>query len=105
MRTFALLVIAAAMEVGGDALIRSGLKGGGGLLIALGAAVLVSYGIVVNLTALDFGRLMGLYIVMFFVVSQLAAILFFRERPPLPVLVGGAVVIAGGVTMACWRSL
>ena len=104
MRMFVLLVLAAVMEVGGDALIRSGLKSGGGLLMVLGAAVLVGYGFMVNLTALDFSRLMGLYIVIFFVVAQLTAMLFFRERLPLPVLLGGALVVGGGLTMACWRT-
>ena len=104
MGKFLLLLMAAALEVGGDALIRSGLKGGGGLLLALGAAVLVSYGFMVNLTSLDFGRLMGLYIVIFFVVAQLTATLFFRERLLAPVVVGGVLVIGGGLVMACWRT-
>ena len=103
MGKFLLLVIAAALEVGGDALIRSGLKGGGGLLMALGAVVLVSYGFMVNLTSLDFSRLMGQYIASFFVVAQLTAVLFFREKLQLPVLVGGALVVGGGLTMACWQ--
>jgi small multidrug resistance family-3 protein len=60
-----LLIGAAVLEVGGDALIRAGIKGGGLLLVLLGAVVLVSYGFLVNLTSLDFSRLMGLYIVVF----------------------------------------
>jgi drug/metabolite transporter superfamily protein YnfA len=104
MRMFVLMVLAATLEVGGDALIRSGLKSGGGLLMALGAVVLVGYGFMVNLTSLDFSRLMGLYIVIFFVVAQLTAMLFFGEKPPLPVLVGGVFVMGGGLTMACWQA-
>jgi len=102
MGKFLLLVIAAAFEVGGDALIRSGPKGGGWLLMALGAVVLASYGVMVNLTSLDFSRLMGLYIVIFFVVAQLTAVLVFREKLQLPVLAGGVLVVGGGLTMACW---
>jgi small multidrug resistance family-3 protein len=104
MWKFLLLVIAAALEVGGDALIRSGLKGGGVLLMAMGAVVLVIYGFMVNLTSLDFGRLMGLYIAIFFVVAQLTAVLFFREKLQLPVLVGGVLVVGGGLTMAYWQT-
>ena len=63
MKEFILLIVAAVFEVGGDALIRAGLKGGGVLLMVGGAAVLVIYGFMVNLTKLDFGRLMGIYIV------------------------------------------
>jgi small multidrug resistance family-3 protein len=81
-----------------------GLKGRGVSFMVLGAAVLVGYGFLVNLTALDFGRLMGLYIVLFFVVSQLTALVLFRERLPLPVLVGGLLIVAGGVTMIFWRA-
>ncbi len=79
MPTLVLMLLAAILEVGGDALIRMGLKGRGISFMVLGAAVLVGYGFLVNLTALDFGRLMGLYIVLFFVVAQLTAMLFFEN--------------------------
>ena len=104
MEKFLLLLVAAVLEVGGDALIRHGLKGGGGLLMALGAVVLVGYGFLVNLTAIDFGRLMGIYIALFFVVAQLTSVLIFREKLAAPVLVGGALVVGGGLTMACWQT-
>ena len=103
MRELAMLVLAALLEVGGDALIRRGLKGGGvGLMIA-GVAVLAAYGFMVNLTHLDFGKLMGLYIVLFFVVAQAVSVLAFKEPLKLPVLVGGSLVVAGGVLMTLWR--
>jgi len=102
MHTLPLLLLAAILEVAGDALIRVGLKGGGILAMAAGAAVLVAYGFMVNLTKLDFGRLMGQYIVIFFLVAQITAWLFFKETPRMPVLIGGALVVAGGVTMAVW---
>jgi iron-sulfur cluster assembly accessory protein len=54
------MVLAAALEVGGDALVRKGLRGAGVGLVALGFIVLGSYGIVVNRLALDFSRLLGL---------------------------------------------
>ena len=100
MRTLLVLLLAAVLEVGGDALLRAGLKGKGALLLAAGAAALILYGVLVNLTALDFGRLMGVYIVLFFVISQLTAVLLFHERPPLPVLLGGLLVICGGIIMS-----
>jgi small multidrug resistance family-3 protein len=104
MREAILLVLAAVLEVAGDALIRSGLKGRGVALMAAGGAVLVGYGFMVNLTHLDFGRLMGLYIVLFFVVAQLVSVLIFKERLHLPVVVGGAMIVAGGVLMTVWRT-
>ena len=42
--------LAALLEVGGDALIRKGLRGFGAGFIVLGVAALGSYGIVVNMT-------------------------------------------------------
>ena len=70
----------------------------------LGGCILVAYGFMVNLTKLDFSRLMGLYIVMFFLVAQTTAVLIFKERLHIGVICGGALVLAGGITMAVWRS-
>lgn len=103
MRELVLLIAAAALEVGGDALIRSGLRERGTVLMGAGAIVLIAYGFMVNMTKLDFGRLMGIYIVLFFMVAQLTSVLFFKERLAMPVLVGGAFILAGGVTMTLWR--
>jgi small multidrug resistance family-3 protein len=87
-----------------DALVRWGLKGGRWYGLALGAAVLFAYGLSVNLARWDFGRLMGVYIATFFVVAQLAAVVFFRERLPLPTIVGGALIVAGGILITVWRA-
>jgi small multidrug resistance family-3 protein len=103
IRTAIFLILAATLEVGGDALVRWGLKGGRVLGLVLGAAALFSYGLTVNLTTLDFGKLMGLYIAVFFVVAQAMAILFFHETLPLPGLVGGALIVTGGLLMTLWR--
>lgn len=59
MREAGYLVVAALLEVGGDALVRWGLKGGRWYGFAAGAAVLFGYGLSVNLPKWDFGRLMG----------------------------------------------
>jgi small multidrug resistance family-3 protein len=103
MREALLLVTAAILEVGGDALIRAGLKGSGIFFLIAGAAVLVVYGFMVNLTGLDFGRLMGIYIVLFFLVAQVVSVVFFKERLSPSLLVGGTLVIAGGLLMMLWR--
>lgn len=42
---------------------------------------------------------MGLYIAIFFVVSQVISFVFFGERPSVAVLAGGALVVAGGLVM------
>ena len=103
MREFGLLILAAALEVGGDALTRWGLRGGRWYGLVLGAAVLFLYGLSVNLPKWDFGRLMGVYIAVFFVVSQIIAVLFFKEALRLPIWVGGALIVAGGILISVWR--
>jgi len=104
MREIGLLIVAALLEVGGDALVRWGLRGGHKIGLLLGAAVLFAYGLSVNLPKWDFGKLMGVYIAVFFVVSQGVAVVFFRERIHLPTLVGGGLIIAGGLVLMFWRA-
>jgi drug/metabolite transporter superfamily protein YnfA len=103
MRELCLLLSAAVLEVAGDALIRAGLKGKAALLMIAGAAVLVAYGFMVNLTHLDFGRLMGIYIVLFFVVAQTVSVACLGERLTAPVIAGGCLIIAGGALMTFWH--
>ncbi len=98
--TLVALVLAAALELGGDAAVRRGLVESAGLWLALGAVTLVAYGFVVNLNrSIEFGRLMGLYIAVFFVISQLLGFAFFGERPSLSLIVGGALIVAGGLVI------
>jgi drug/metabolite transporter superfamily protein YnfA len=98
IRTFGVLMVAAVLEIVGDALIRRGMESRA-WLFAIGAASLVIYGVVVNKGALDFGRLMGVYIAVFFVVSQIVTMIIYRELPTPRTLVGGTLIIAGGLTI------
>src|SRR3954467_14774232 len=79
------LVVAAVLEAGGDAVVRTGLHATGSLrragLLCAGGAVLFAYGVVVNAPAWDFGRLLGLYVVFFFIVAQVISWLFFHQPP------------------------
>ncbi len=93
-----LLVCAAALEVGGDAAMRVGLRGSHWAFL-LGAALLAGYGLIVNQPALPFNRLLGTYIAVFFVVSQLVAFLVFGERPAPHLLAGGALVLLGAAVI------
>ena len=104
MQAALVLVLAAILEVGGDALVRWGLRGKQWTGLALGAAFLVAYGFSVNLPRWDFGRMMGVYIAVFFVVSQVVAVGFFREKLPLPTVLGGILIVAGGILIAVWRA-
>jgi drug/metabolite transporter superfamily protein YnfA len=104
--TLSILFLAALLEAGGDALVRSGL-GASALPIrwgcfAAGALVLFLYGYVVNTPTWDFGRLLGVYVVFFFVVAQLISWLFFGHVPTRGVWLGGAFIVTGGVIMTAW---
>lgn len=99
MRVLIVLMLAALLEVGGDALIRMALRGGRPAGWPLGAAVLFAYGVTVNLPRWDFGRLLGVYIAVFFVVSQVVGALAFSERLRAPTLFGGALIVAGGLVL------
>ncbi len=68
-------------------------------MLGAGALSLVIYGVVVNKGSLDFGRLMGAYIAVFFVVSQIIAMIFYRQLPALRTIAGGALIIVGGFTI------
>jgi len=104
---YLLLLLAAGLEAGGDALVRVGLHGPGlatrlGLLTG-GAVVLFAYGVTVNSPPWDFGKLLGVYVTLFFVVAQVINLVFFQIRPDLPIFVGGALIIAGGLVVTLWR--
>ena len=99
--TLLLLLGAALLEVGGDALIRSGLHSitasARALFFTSGAIVLFGYGYMVNALTWDFGRLLGLYVVFFFVVAQLISWVMFGQKPSESILLGGAFIVIGGV--------
>ena len=103
---FALLLLAAILEVGGDALVRGGLQTHGTARIgfmAAGAVILFSYGLFVNLSPLDFGKVLGAYVVLFFVVAQIMNWLVFGVQPGAAIFLGGALICAGGTVLAIWQ--
>jgi small multidrug resistance family-3 protein len=97
LQALAVLVVAAVLEVGGDAVIRKGLRGSGVALVVLGFVVLGSYGVVVNLLALDFSRLLGAYVGVFAVTSVVVGALAFGERVAPTTFIGLAVILAGSL--------
>lgn len=105
--TALLLFTAAVLEVGGDAAVRVGLHSataaGRGAMFVAGAAILLAYGIFVNTAPADFGRLLGIYVVFFFVVAQIVNRVAFGRDPSPAVLVGGVLIVLGGVVMTVWQ--
>jgi small multidrug resistance family-3 protein len=102
-----LLSLAAFLEAFGDSFFQIGMHRSAGLgrvgAFAAGAAVLAAYGSVVNLPRWDFGRLLGVYVALFFLMAQVLNKVRFGQSPSLPVCVGGTLVVAGGLVMALWR--
>jgi drug/metabolite transporter superfamily protein YnfA len=96
LKTLAILTLAALLEVGGDALVRIGLRSYG-YPLAAGAFTLVAYGVLVNQTSVDFNRLMGIYIAIFFVVSQTISLILFKQVPDDRILLGGGFIVTGGL--------
>jgi hypothetical protein len=105
---FALLIVAAFLEAFGDSLFQSGLyrsEGAArGLFFLSGAIVLALYGFTVNLPHWDFGKLLGVYVVLFFLVAQVLAKVRFNQAPTLPIYVGGSLITTGGLIIAFWRT-
>jgi drug/metabolite transporter superfamily protein YnfA len=106
--TLLLLTIAAVLEAGGDALARTALHSHDAMLVRVGifaaaALVLFVYGVTVNLPPWDFGRLLGVYVSLFFVVAQIINRLTFDTRPTLPIIAGGTLILAGGMLMTFWK--
>lgn len=102
--TILMLFTAALLEAGGDALVRFGLRSNAlwqrAALFAVAAIVLFAYGWTVNRPPWEFGKLLGLYVVFFFVIAQFISWLAFKQTPSLAVLLGGALIIAGGTVIA-----
>jgi small multidrug resistance family-3 protein len=96
------------LEAGGDALVRVGLHASASLprigFLAAGAAVLFAYGVTVNTPSWDFGRLLGVYVTLFFVAAQAINYFAFNVQPGLPIFVGGALIIAGGLLITFWHT-
>jgi len=105
---FAVLFLAAFLEVFGDACFQSGLYRASGAQRGLwflgGALILASYGFFVNLPQWDFGKLLGVYVALFFVIAQIVAKVRFQQSPTMPILAGGGLIVIGGLVITFWKA-
>jgi small multidrug resistance family-3 protein len=108
MPVLAFLIVATALEVAGDAIIRKSLFEHAGpariALFLLGTVLVAGYATFLNLAPLEFGQVVGLYIATLFVMWQIITFLFFRTVPTVPILAGGALIVTGGLIVSFWKS-
>jgi len=101
------LIVATSLEAVGDAVVRMGIAQNAWLprclLFVTGAVLLFGYGLSVNLAPVEFGRVVGLYIAMLFIVWQIVNWIVFRSLPDAPVFVGGVLIIIGGAVVTFWK--
>jgi drug/metabolite transporter superfamily protein YnfA len=94
-----IFVAAALLEVGGDAVVRRGLRGGGAAFIVAGFVALGCYGLVVNSVKWDFSRLIGVYVAFFALVSVLVGRFGFKESIPPSTWAGLVLIFVGGMVI------
>lgn len=102
-----LLLLATLLEVSGDAVVRMGIYQQVGamrpLLFVAGATLLFGYGCCLNLAPLEFGQVVGLYIATLFVIWQIINFVAFGALPTMPIMLGGALIVAGGAMVTFWK--
>jgi small multidrug resistance family-3 protein len=102
------LAVAALLEAWGDSFFQAGFYRSSGrdrvLALLCGTVILALYGSLVNLPRWDFGKLLGVYVVLFFIAAQILARVRFGQSPTLPIYVGGSLIVLGGGVMAFWKS-
>jgi len=89
----------ALLEVGGDAVVRRGLRGANVIIILAGGIMLAGYGLLVNMVRWDFSRLLGVYVAVFALVSVMCGRFVFGESVPNATWMGLAIIIAGGMVI------
>ena len=102
--TLLILTLAAFLEAYGDSSFQTALYRSSGMSRAIailgGIASLTAYGLVVNAARWDFGKLLGAYVVVFFLLAQIFAQVRFGQTPTLPIYLGGTLIVAGGLIIS-----
>lgn len=64
--------------------------------------LLFGYGLSVNLAPVEFGRVVGLYIATLLIIWQIVNFVAFQSVPSTPILLGGALIVAGVIVVTFW---
>jgi drug/metabolite transporter superfamily protein YnfA len=92
-----IFIAAAVLEVGGDAVIRRGLRSLSIYYILGGFLALGCYGLVVNSVRWDFSKLLGVYVAFFALTSILFGRFVLGEIIPSATWLGLLLIITGGL--------
>ncbi len=107
MKVFLFVLAATIFEAAGDAILRIALHSHAWpvrVSYFLGGMVLLTmYGTSLNLAPVEFGKVVGLYIALLYVVFQITNYLAFQAKPTLPIFVGGVLIISGGLVTIFWQ--
>lgn len=107
MKVFLFVLMATIFEAVGDAVIRIAIAAPRPYtrigFYLLGTALLALYGTSLNLAPVEFATVTGLYIACLFVVFQITNYILLHTVPTLPVIVGGSLIVAGGLTVYLWK--
>lgn len=102
------ILIATILEVSGDAIIRKCIYEYTGasriIFFIVGAILVFLYGFSLNLAPVEFKQVVGLYIATLFIVWQIGNYIAFKTLPTAPILIGGALIVAGGMIVTFWES-
>jgi len=106
-RIYAVLFLAALLEVWGDSYFSSALHRTSGSArwtsVIVGTVILALYGVVVNLSKWDFGTLLGVYVFFFYTAAQLVNLVRFKQWPGLPAVAGWVLIGAGAAVIRIWK--
>jgi multidrug transporter EmrE-like cation transporter len=93
--TWAGVVLAALFEVGGDAVIRMGMRSNNFIVMMLGCLVLAAYGLIVNSLGWDFSVTIGIYVGAFASGGVLFGRFLFQENIATTTWIGLAFILTG----------
>jgi drug/metabolite transporter superfamily protein YnfA len=93
------MILAAVLEVGSDAVIRVGLRRRAWALGTLGAMGLGVCGVAINLLPMDFSKVLAGYVAFFALVSVAFGHIIFREAISRSTWVGVGIMLVGSAVV------